>query len=219
MIFEEVLLNYENIIFDCDGVILDSNSIKTNAFVKLFEHYPKSKINQLINYHKKYGGVSRYEKILYFYNVILEKNISEININLLAKKYSEISLKDLKKSNFVPGLLDLLIFLKNNKKKLFIVSGSDEKDLKKIMKHKKINKYFDKIKGSPKNKGDNLIELIAELSQRKNSVYIGDSEYDYKISKSLGFEFIYISGYSEWVVSEDYLLKNQILNSNDFIPR
>ena len=60
MKFEEILLNYENIIFDCDGVILDSNEIKTDAFVKLFEHYPKNKISQLINYHKKHGGVSRY---------------------------------------------------------------------------------------------------------------------------------------------------------------
>lgn len=219
MKFEEILLNYENIIFDCDGVILDSNEIKTDAFVKLFEHYPKNKISQLIKYHKKHGGVSRYEKILYFFNIILEKNISEIEINLLAKRYSEISLENVKKSNFIPGLLDLLIFLKNNKKKLFVVSGSDEKDLKKIMKHKKINKYFHKIKGSPKNKSDNLTELITNFTERKNSVYIGDSEHDFKISKSLGFEFIFISGYSEWEVNKDFLFKNQILNSKDFIHR
>ena len=217
MIIKENLLKYKNIIFDCDGVILDSNKIKTDAFIKLFENYPNSKIRQLINYHKKYGGVSRYKKISYFYNVLLKKNISEIDINLLAKKYSEISLDKLKKSNFIPGLLDLLIFLKKNKKNIFVVSGSDEKDLKKILYHKKINQYFNNIKGSPKNKSDNLIELMPELTERKKSVYIGDSEYDFKVSKKLGFEFIFICGYSEWEVDKDYLFKNQILNYKDFI--
>jgi len=46
VIIKENLLNYKNIIFDCDGVILDSNKIKTDAFIKLFENYPKSKIRQ-----------------------------------------------------------------------------------------------------------------------------------------------------------------------------
>ena len=87
------------------------------------------------------------------------------------------------------------------------------------MKHKKINKYFHKINIISKNKSDNLTELITNLTERKNSVYIGDSEYDFKISKSLGFEFIFISGYSEWEVNKDFLFKNQILNSKDFIHR
>ena len=44
------------------------------------------------------------------------------------------------------------------------------KDLKKIMKHKKINKYFHKIKVS-KNKSDNLTELITNLTEEKFSLY------------------------------------------------
>ncbi len=163
MIFEKLLLDYENIIFDCDGVILDSNKIKTDAFIKLFDNYPKDKINQLVDYHKKYGGISRYKKILYFFNNIMKENISENNLNILARKFGKISLGGLKKSNLIPGLLDILIFLKNNKKKLFVVSGSDEKDLIKVLKFKKLYKYFNIIKGSPKNKKDNLMEILPNL--------------------------------------------------------
>ncbi len=217
MIFEKFLLNYENIIFDCDGVILDSNKVKTDAFIKLFENYPKGKIKKLVDYHKKYGGISRYNKISYFFNNLLKENISEINLNILAKKYGKISFDGLKKSNFIPGLLNILIFLKNNKKKLFVVSGSDENDLIKILKYKNINEYFEIIKGSPKNKKDNLIDIIPNLLDRKKSVYIGDSEYDFITSQNLGIEFIFISGYSEWRVSKNFLKKNKILNSKDFI--
>lgn len=219
MIFEKILFDYDNIIFDCDGVILDSNKIKTNAFIKLFNNYSKHKINKLLDYHQKNGGVSRYKKITYFFNKLLNENISEVNLNLLAKKYSKITLNDLREANFVPGVLDILKILKKNKKKLFVVSGSDEKDLIKILKYKKLIKFFDKIKGSPKNKNHNLVELFPKLSERKKSIYIGDSNYDFVTSKSLGFEFIFISGYSEWKVSKKYLIKNNILNSKDFIPR
>ena len=37
-------------------------------------------------------------KNIIFFKIILEKNISEIEINLLAKRYSEISLENLKKN-------------------------------------------------------------------------------------------------------------------------
>ena len=217
MIFEKLLLDYENIIFDCDGVILDSNKIKTDAFIKLFDNYPKDKINQLVDYHKKYVGISRYKKILYFFNNIMKENISENNLNILARKFGKISLGGLKKSNLIPGLLDILIFLKNNKKKLFVVSGSDEKDLIKVLKFKKLYKYFNIIKGSPKNKKDNLMDILPNLLDRQRSVYIGDSEYDFITSKDLGIEFIFISGYSEWRVSKNFLKKNKILNSKNFI--
>ena len=217
MIFEKLLLDYENIIFDCDGVILDSNKIKTDAFIKLFDNYPKDKINQLVDYHKKYGGISRYKKILYFFNNIMKENISKNNLNILARKFGKISLGGLKKSNLIPGLLDILIFLKNNKKKLFVVSGSDEKDLIKVLKFKNLYKYFNIIKGSPKNKKDNLMDILPNLLDRQKSVYIGDSEYDFITSKNLGIDFIFISGYSEWRVSKNFLKKNKILNSKNFI--
>ena len=217
MILKKILLDYKNIIFDCDGVILDSNKIKTDTFIKLFENYPKNKIDKLVKYHKKYGGVSRYKKISFFFNSLLNRDISEKDLKLLAKEYSKISLNELKKSNFIPGLLNLLIYLKNNNKKLFVVSGSDEKDLIKILKYKKINKYFEKIKGSPKNKNDNLIDLLQEPKDRKNSVYIGDSKYDFITSRNLGLKFIFISGYSEWKVTKKYLINNKILYSKNFI--
>ena len=217
MILKKILLDYENIIFDCDGVILDSNKIKTNSFIKLFENYPKDKIDQMVDYHIKYGGVSRYKKISYFFNILLNKNLSEIDLKSYAKNYSKISLIELKKANFIPGLLDLLIYLKHKKKKLFVVSGSDEKDLIQILKYKKIDNYFEKIKGSPKNKNDNLIDLLPDSKDRKKSVYIGDSNYDFITSQNLGIKFIFISGYSEWKVSKNFLKKNKILNSKDFI--
>lgn len=216
MIITQILLNYKYIIFDCDGVILNSNEIKTNAFKKLFHNYPKYLIDKIVTYHKNNGGKSRYMKIKYFYENLLKKKISEKDLINQASQYSKITLNDLKKSDFIPGLLNLLKFLKKNKKILYVVSGSDEKDLIKIFKYKKINTFFEKIKGSPKDKIKNFKEILPLASDRKKSIYIGDSEYDFISSNSMGLNFIYISGYSEWKVEKNFLKNNNIFFFNDF---
>ena len=55
----------KNIIFDFDGVILDSVNIKTEAFYKLFEQYGSKIANQVVDYHIINGGMSRFKKFEY----------------------------------------------------------------------------------------------------------------------------------------------------------
>ncbi|EJT2953629.1 HAD hydrolase-like protein, partial [Campylobacter coli] len=43
--------NIKNIIFDFDGVILDSVELKTQAFAELFKEFPKNKVQELVKYH------------------------------------------------------------------------------------------------------------------------------------------------------------------------
>ncbi len=57
----------KNILWDFDGVILDSMPIREYGFRKIFENYDISLVDKLINYHKRNGGLSRYVKIKYFY--------------------------------------------------------------------------------------------------------------------------------------------------------
>ena len=216
MTLYKILLNYQYIIFDCDGVILNSNEIKTNGFKKLFQNHPNYLIDKIVNYHKNNGGKSRYMKIKYFYENLLKKKISEKDLISQATKYGKITLNDLKESDFIPGLLKLLKLLKKNNKSLYVVSGSDEKDLIKILKYKKIDSFFKKIKGSPKDKIENLKNILPLASKRKKSVYIGDSEYDYNSSSAIGLNFIYISGYSEWKVEKSFLRTNEITFFENF---
>ena len=54
--------NFDFFVFDCDGVILDSNLLKTIAFSKSLPEYPE-KVSKFIDYHKANGGISRYKKV------------------------------------------------------------------------------------------------------------------------------------------------------------
>ncbi len=61
------LARYRTAVFDCDGVILDSNRLKSDAFRQSLHDEDPELVNAFISYHHAQGGVSRYVKFDYFY--------------------------------------------------------------------------------------------------------------------------------------------------------
>ncbi len=180
----------KNIIFDFDGVILDSIPVKTEAFRKLFEEYPKDKIQELIEYHLVNGGKSRYLKIKYFFNEILHKKISENEILLYANRYSELTKEELSKTKYL--IKDTINFIKQNHQKynLYIASGADENDLQFICNSLNLNQYFLSINGSPKVKSEIVKNILEESTyKREETILIGDSINDYEAANNNNIEF------------------------------
>ena len=57
------------IIFDFDGVVLESLNVKTNAFKKLYEPYGSDISKKVVEHHLENGGVSRFDKIKFYHNI------------------------------------------------------------------------------------------------------------------------------------------------------
>ena len=58
----------KNILFDFDGVIIDSMPIREAGFRLIFQDFDKYLVDKLIDYHNQNGGLSRYVKIDFFFN-------------------------------------------------------------------------------------------------------------------------------------------------------
>ena len=182
--------NIKNIIFDFDGVILDSIPVKTEAFRKLFGDFDKEKVDSLINYHLQNGGKSRYLKIEYFFKNILQKDIDNNKILEYAKKYSILTKQELSNPKYL--IDDSINFIKNNYKNfnMHIASGADEKDLKYICTSLEISKYFQSINGSPKEKREIVKNILkSNHYKREETILIGDSLNDFEAAESNGIEF------------------------------
>ncbi len=180
----------KNIIFDFDGVILDSMPIRTEGFKKIFENYDNKKVEELISFHLINGGLSRFVKIKYFFEELLETSISEEEINFFADKYSKIMKEKLINEKYL--IRETVDFIKNNnnKIKMFIASGSEEKELRLINKSLYLSEYFLGIFGSPKNKIDIVKSIIQDNKLNKNeTILIGDSinDYDAAIKNDIRF--------------------------------
>lgn len=185
-----MLHKFSVILWDFDGVIIDSNEIRTQGFIHIFKSYNKDDVLRLVNFHKENGGLSRYFKINYFFKNILGTNISEEEILIYANNYKKYVLSNLMDKNFL--ISDSINYIKQNykNKDMHIVSASDESELNELCNFYNISKYFISLKGSPVSKIDNISSLIIHQEYSRNQVtYIGDSVNDFEAAKSNKINF------------------------------
>jgi len=205
---------YKSIIFDCDGVILNSNKIKTASFKKILIQFNRNAVNEFLNYHKNNGGVSRYIKIDYFLTSILPKYSNSVEnkddtLSLLLEKYSHECKNSLYSSEVVYGLDKLKEITCNIP--WTIVSGGDQKELRDVFEYKNLIKYFDGgIYGSPEKKIDIIKREINRGLINYPALFIGDSKLDHTVAKSLNLDFLFVTNWTEFKGYQDYCSCNAI---------
>lgn len=180
----------KTIFWDFDGVILNSMKIKGDGFFELFQDYDKKLVNQLEEYHYSNGGVSRFEKIKYFYNEILKKDIFEEENLRLADMFANIIKKKIfDKKNLIQ---DSLLFIEKNYNKynFHIVSGAEDKELNNLCEYFEIDKYFHSIDGSPTKKEILVKNVFEKYNYNQNeTILIGDAITDYNAAVKNGIKF------------------------------
>lgn len=169
----------ESIVFDFDGVIIDSMSVRDAGFIELFNGHPQELVDKLLEFHRNNGGLSRYVKIKYFFEQLLQTQISDEGVNQYAERFSSIMRMKL----INPDLLieDTLNFIKiaHTTYKLYIVSGSDEQELRYLCNGLTIDQYFKGIWGSPTPKSQIIEKLIKDgIIEPRSTILIGDSIND-----------------------------------------
>jgi phosphoglycolate phosphatase-like HAD superfamily hydrolase len=182
------------IIWDFDGVILNSNALRDIGFKEVLKEFPKTQVEELMNFHHKNGGLSRYVKFKYFFENIRLEKITNDEVVKWAEKFSIIMLKLLTDKELI--IKETLEYIKNNvnTKTMHIVSASDQKELREICNNIGINKFFKSILGSPISKVINVKNLINQNNYNtKDIILIGDSlnDRDAAISNNINF-----SGYN-----------------------
>ena len=197
---------------DCDGVILNSNKLKTKCFKETLSEFEKSKINKFLFFHKANGGISRYKKIEYFLTHILKEKKYKTKYKLLIKKYSDLIKAQLQFCKTDKFLVDFLKQYQN--KKIFIVSGSDEKELRSVFKKRGLFNYFNKIYGSPKDKNE-IIKIIKNQYPGSKFILIGDSRLDYEVSRKNKVDFIFKYPWSEFKEWRKYFKNKQVTFCKD----
>lgn len=186
----------KTILFDFDGVIIDSMSIRDEGFRIIAKEAAQddSIINEFIKYHRYNAGLSRFVKIRYLYEELLNKSISEIEINRLANEFSKLMKSKLVDKSIL--IQETVEFIKSIHKdfNLHIVSGSEEKELNYLCLNLGLSNYFKTIEGSPTHKNDLVKNILKKHNYNpKECILIGDSINDYEAAKVNNIDFY---GYS-----------------------
>jgi len=183
-------------VFDCDGVILNSNRVKTQAFYLTAKVYGETAAQALVDYHINNGGVSRYKKFSYFLENIVPHAKHDTTLETLVETYAGHVQDGLLDCEVAPGLHELRKKATNTR--WLIVSGGDQAELRKIFAQRDLTKLFDGgIFGSPDTKDEILSRELSRGNILQQAIFLGDSKYDHQAATAAGLDFIFISGWSE----------------------
>lgn len=191
------LNGYFTMIFDCDGVVLNSNLIKTNAFYEAAIPYGVDAANALINYHVQHGGVSRYKKFKYFFHEILGRSkVDDSELDSVLKNYQLLVKAGLQDCEVCSGLHELRRMYP--KARWLIASGGDQKELRELFENRGLAELFDGgIYGSPASKEEIVEDQISLVNIIGPVIFFGDSRYDYDVASKYNFDFAYVTDWAE----------------------
>jgi len=179
------LSKYKNVILDFDGVILDANSQrKLNMKLVLDENLNQELSILTYDYFSKNSGVSRNVKLGKFIN-------DEFVLNKVLKEYYELNLSTLPKCQLVKGVKEFIMKY-HNSKKIFILTGADEEEVKILVSNKNLNNYIFYLGGGPKSK----IQHLKEIQLEGDTIFFGDSKYDNFTASEYKFDFVFVNGYT-----------------------
>lgn len=190
----------KTIFWDFDGVLMNSNKIRDIGFEEVLKEFPEAEVSELMKFHQKNGGLSRYVKFRYFFNDIRNEKISESELEKWTNRFSEIMLNLLIDPNLL--IEETVSFVKENYKSfnMHIVSGSDGVELRKICRAIGIDQYFSTIEGSPTPKVDLVRNILLNNKYvQKECLLIGDSINDYEAAND---NEIYFKGYNNSEIEE-----------------
>lgn len=167
------------ILFDFDGVIVDSVNVKTEAFRELFSN-EKEHLQEIIEFHLVNGGMSRFVKFEIIYQDILKKTLTQELSQELGEKFSKLVVQKVIECAYMPEAFD---FIKKYSTKipLFIASGTPQDELQEITTQRGLNSYFKEIHGTPRGKPEIIRDILARFHWKTQEMpFIGDAINDYK---------------------------------------
>lgn len=177
------------IIFDFDGVILESVDVKGLAFQKLFEDYP-AEHKRILAFHYESGGLPRANKIRHILKEFIGLPSDEKTVAVYCDKFSKLVFQKVVDSHFVLGALETLRVF-NGMFSMFIVSGTPQEEINRIIDVKGLRKYFQEVYGSPETKSFWTGKILTDNKFKPNEViWVGDALSDWHAAREYGIRFI-----------------------------
>lgn len=203
--------HYQTLVLDCDGVILNSNYLKIDAYFATARNFGanEQQAQALVDYHIKLGGISRFVKFQYFLSDILQQPVKQQDVDTLLQDFGREVRTRLASCEIAPGLAELRAA--TAAANWLVISGGDQLELRDIFAERGIADWFDGgIFGSPDNKDEILARELQAGNIRQLALFLGDSRYDHQASTGAGLDFVFLHAWTDVPQWQDYCAQHQI---------
>ena len=177
------------VVFDCDGVLMETNAVKTRAFGQTVAEYGQGAVDKLMAYHMEHGGISRVKKFEWFFREVIKAPVTDEAVNRLCRRFSRLCRDGVLKAPMVAGARDSLEFLQD-RLPLFVASGAPQKELSTVLTQKGLAPFFKGIHGTPPEK-QYLLEQILRDNRLDGArvLMVGDAATDLGAAEYCGTWF------------------------------
>lgn len=213
---EQTLQNLKLVVFDFDGVILESGHLKTEAFGELFPGHSEA----VIDYHLQHQGVSRYKKFQWIYENLLDRSYSEDEGERLSAAFTKLVFEKILAAPFVPGTNAFLEVLKERQVPMTIASGTPQAELELIVAQRELEGYFGFVGGTPREKPELISVAMKKFGAEPTStLMIGDATTDQGAAEIVGCRFLARADADTDWVNPDHCLVPNLLPICEFLSR
>jgi len=205
------ITKYKTIVFDCDGVVLDSNLVKTEAYFRTAKSLGATdpQAQALVDYHVRLGGISRYHKFDWYLREVLHQPATQEAVQVLLDEFARELEVVLMECAVAEGLPELRAASTAN---WMILSGGDQQEIRTLFAKRDLAKYFDGgLFGSPDNKDTVLAREKENGNLQFPALFIGDSKYDFEAATRAGLDFVFLSDWTEVADWQNFCAEHQIL--------
>ncbi|MCG6878086.1 MAG: HAD hydrolase-like protein [Deltaproteobacteria bacterium] len=187
-------MKHRIIVFDFDGVIIDSNQLKFDAFFQIFpeNRIPREIIQKVLERQRERTRFKIIEAILKRAcgEHGFEPGELQRNIHRYAEAYNRIVEQGAIDCREIPGIRNTLEEL-SNFHPLYINSATPIEPLRRIVSARGLSPFFREIYGGPAPKSENLrLILQTESVTAEKMLFVGDAESDAEAAATTGCCFI-----------------------------
>ena len=192
----------DTVIFDFDGVVLDSNRLKTDAFGRVLADagYSAGAVEAFLAYQARNFGRSRYLLFDDFLREFAGDEPGERDRDRLLAAFGRACVDGYGDVAETEGVRDLLDGLRRCGARLFVASGSDQEELRGVVAARGLADYFDDVLGSPMRKTDCVRAILQGLGEQETVAraawFVGDAVADLQAAEDHGVAFVYVRRYS-----------------------
>jgi phosphoglycolate phosphatase-like HAD superfamily hydrolase len=178
------------VVFDFDGVILESGDIKTEAFVELFAEHTDH-IHEIRRHHLDNLGVSRFRKFEHIYKNILKRPLDDEEKKRLGERFSRIVFEKVLAAPFVGGAREALEALRVKDVPMIVASGTPQDELDRIVDERGLRALFVEVWGSPNEKAEVLRGVMKRFACGCDEIlFVGDGTTDHEAATAAGVRFL-----------------------------
>lgn len=182
-------VNVKVVILDFDGVVIESNAVKTEAFVHVFARFP-AHASAMMDFHQANISMGRYGKFDHLLGLLGRAGDEGLR-DEIAAEFSRFVSERMRQVPLVPGALEFLATT-TARLPVYLASVTPAEELAQTLAARDLAKWFRAVYGCPPwTKPEAIRDILArERVAPADALLVGDSAGDQLAARATGVPFL-----------------------------